>query len=244
MCLIDANFQQADTGKLLNVYFPNITQILKDEGSLTPERIEQYMVERRDFNTSFLLGPATPRDASPVFFNSRLYLQVIEVLKQNFDYILIDTPVAELYHDILRGFALPTADYIIAPITPAIHTLMNAEGWLRTITQPRHQGGDEIDPDKIGVVLNQAQDGVDCDEEQVRRDLYAWRFIGSVPMTPEWLRCVNNNEFVATKNIPVINESFANILYSATGEEILLRGMGAGDDSSSRGILSKLRRRR
>lgn len=245
VALVDANFQQADTGKLLNVYTPNISNILKDEGSLVPERIEQYLIDRRDLNASFLLGPATPRDATPTFFNARLYSQVLAVLKQNFDYILIDTPVAELYHDILRGFALPLADYIVVPITPAIHTLMNADGWLRTITQPRHQGGDEVDPAKIGVVLNQAQDGVDCDEDEVRRELYAWTFIGSVPMTKEWLRANNNNEFVATKNLPVISEAFANILYAATGEEVLLQGLVAANQGNDRkGMLSKLRRRR
>ena len=242
VALIDANFQQADTGKLLNVYTPNISNILKDEGSLVPERIEQYMIERRDFNASFLLGPATPRDATPTFFNARLYNQVLAVLKQSFDYIIIDTPVAELYHDILRGFALPAADYIVVPITPAIHTLMNADGWLRTITQPRHQGGDEIDPAKIGVVLNQAQDGVDCDEEEVRRELYSWNFIGSVPMTKEWLRANNNNEFVAAKNLPEIVEAFANILYAATGEEVLLQGLIADPNQGKKGILSRLRR--
>lgn len=244
VCLIDANFQQADTGKLLNVYSPNVTNIVKDEGSLVPERIEQYMIDRRDLNTSFLLGPATPRDASPMFFNSRLYTQILDVLRQNFDYILIDTPVAELYHDILRGFALPQADYIVVPITPAIHTLMNADGWLRTITLPRHQGGDEIDVEKVGVVLNQAQEGVDCDEEQVRRELFAWRFIGSVPMTKDWLRANNNNEFVATKNLAEIGDAFANILYAATGEETLLQGLHASAPGSSRkGLMSRLRRR-
>jgi len=244
VALIDANFQQADTGKLLNVYTPNISNILKDEGSLTPERIEQYMIDRRDLNASFLLGPATPRDATPSFFNSRLYGQVLTVLKQNFDYILIDTPVAELYHDILRGFALPAADYIVVPITPAIHTLMNADSWLRTITQPRHQGGDEIDPNKIGVVLNQAQDGVECDEDEVRRELYSWNFIGSVPMTKEWLRANNTGEFIATKPIPEISEAFANILYAATGEELLLQGFDTAQTGSKRGLLSKLRRRK
>jgi MinD-like ATPase involved in chromosome partitioning or flagellar assembly len=243
VALIDANFQQADTGKLLNVYTPNISNVLKDEGSLVPERIEQYMIERRDYNASFLLGPATPRDATPTFFNARLYNQVLAVLKQNFDYIIIDTPVAELYHDILRGFALPAADYIVVPITPAIHTLMNADGWLRTITQPRHQGGDEVDPAKIGVVLNQAQDGVDCDEEEVRRELYSWNFIGSVPMTKEWLRANNNNEFVATKNLPEMAEAFANILYAATGEEVLLQGLVADPNQGKKGLLSRLRRR-
>jgi MinD-like ATPase involved in chromosome partitioning or flagellar assembly len=245
VCLVDANFQQADTGKMLNEYSPNVTHILKDEGSMVPERIEQYLVHRRDLNTSFLLGPPTPRDASPVFFNARLYTQIIEVLRQNFDYILIDTPVAELYHDILRGFALPQADYIVVPITPALHTLMNADGWLRTITQSRHQGGDDIDQERIGIVLNQAQDGVDCDEDQVKRELFAWRFVGSVPLTKEWVKCNNNNEFVATKNFPDINDALANILYNATGEQILLEGMQAGmDQDRPRGIKGLLRRKR
>lgn len=243
VALIDANFQQADTGKLLNVYTPNISNILKDESSMVPERIEQYMVERPNLNTSFLLGPATPRDATPAYFNAKLYSQVLSVLRKNFDYILIDTPVAELYHDILRGFALPQADYIVVPITPAIHTLMNADGWLRMITQPRHQGGDEVNPAKIGIVLNQAQDGVDCDEDEVKRELYAWTFIGSVPMTKEWLKSNNNNEFVATKNIPEISNAFANILYSATGEEVLLQGLVPQQEQGKKGLLSKLRRR-
>jgi MinD-like ATPase involved in chromosome partitioning or flagellar assembly len=223
--LIDANFQQADTGKLLNQYRPNITNLVKDESSLTPEGIEAHLVHRADYNCSFLLGPATPRDASPTYFNSRLYTQITDVLRQGFDYVLVDTPVAELYHDILRGYALPQADYIIVPITPAVHTLMNADAWLRTITQSKHQGGDGIDPNKVGLVLNQAQEGVDCDEEQVKRELYSWRFIGSVPMTKEWLRANNNNEFVATKNYQDLNEAFANILYHATGEEALVAGL-------------------
>lgn len=242
VALIDANFQQADTGKLLNCYTPNISDVLKDESSLSPGTIEQYMIQR--FNVSFLLGPATPRDATPSFFNSRLYGQVLSVLKQNFDYIIIDTPVAELYHDILRGFALPAADYIIVPITPAIHTLMNADSWLRTITLPRHQGGDEINPEKIGVVLNQAQDGVECDEDEVRRELYSWNFIGAIPMTKEWLKATNTGEFVAMMPVPVIHEAFANILYYATGEESLLQGFDAESPTSKKSLLSWVRRRK
>lgn len=242
VALIDANFQQADTGKMLNCYTPNISDILKDESSLSPGTIEQYMIQR--CSVSFLLGPATPRDATPAFFNSRLYSQVLSVLKQNFDYIIIDTPVAELYHDILRGFALPAADYIIVPITPAIHTLMNADSWLRTITLPRHQGGDEISPEKIGVVLNQAQEGVECDEDEVRRELYSWNFIGSIPMTKEWLKATNTGEFIALMPVPEIHEAFANILHSATGEESLLQGFDEEGKTSKKSLLSWVRRRK
>jgi len=225
VCLIDANFQQADTGKLLNQFTPNIGNILKDQAALTPDRIEEYLIARPNWNTSFLLGPTTPKDASPVHYNGQFYSRILDVLRQRFDYIVIDTPVAEVYHDILRGFALPEADFIVLPIVPAIHTLMNTDAWLRTVTLPKHAGGDGIDPNKIGIVLNQAQDDVDCDEEQVRKELYGWNYIGAIPATKEWLRCVNNGELIATKNYYEINGALASILYASTGLESLIYGL-------------------
>ena len=235
VCLIDANFQQADTGKILCQYSPSISNLLRDQASIVPERIEEYLVHRPEWNTSFLLGPATPRDASPMHYNSELYSRILDVLRTRFDYIVIDTPVAEVFHDILRGFALPEADFIVVPIVPAIHTLMNADGWLSTITLPRHSGGDGIDPERIGVMLNQAQEGVDCDEDEVRRELYSWRFIGSIPQTKEWLRCVNAGELIATKNYAEVNTALDNILFAATGLESLLHGYDDAVDHSGGG---------
>jgi septum formation inhibitor-activating ATPase MinD len=245
VCLVDANFQQPDVGKLLNQYSPNIGNLMRDQAAITPERIEEYLIERPKWNTSFLLGPATPRDASPVYFNSQLYQRVLDALRQRFDYIVIDTPVAEVYHDILRGFALPEADYIIVPIVPALHTLMNADDWLRIITSPQHAGGDGINPEKIGIVLNQEQSGIGCDEEQVRRELYGWNFIGSIPATKEWLRCVNEGELIATKNYIEINEPFASILANATGlDELAAIAAPSQDRNPSGGLKGLLRRRK
>ena len=243
VCLIDANFQQADIGKLLDQYTPNIGNMLRDQASIVPERIEEYLIERPNWNVSFLLGPSTPKDASPVHFNSALYQRILDVLRTRFDYIIVDTPVAEVYHDILRGFALPQADYVIVPIVPAMHTLMNADSWLSTVTLPRHAGGDDVDPEKVGVVLNQAQDGVSCDEEQVRRELYKWNLIGSIPATKEWLRCVNQDEVIATKGYVEIDEALANILYYATGIESLLTNMEEANTAPPKtGLWSKLMR--
>jgi len=244
VCVIDANFQQADAGKMLGQYSPNITNIIKDTASLAPNAIERYLVRREDLNLSVLLGPSMPEEANPQYLNARLYNQVLDALRPNFDYIFIDTPVAEVYHDLFRGFVLPAADYIIVPLTPVLHTIMNVDAWLHTVTLPRHTGGDDVDPNKVGIVLNQAEDGVDIGEVEIRRELSKWHFIGSVPRSKAWINAVNNYEMVATKNYHELNDSFSRILYFATGEEALLVGIAQGAPQVStggrRGLLGRL----
>lgn len=225
VCVIDTNFQQADIGKYLNAYNPNITDLVRDQGLIHKDRIASKLLHRPDLNMSALLGPATPVDANPLWINARLYCQCLVVLRQLYDYVFIDTPVAELYHDIFRDFALPEADYILVPVAPNYPTIMNTDAWLGAVTTPRLAGGAGVDPEKVGIVLNRAQDDIGCSEEEVRVELAQWQFIGAIPETKEWQRANNLDEIVATKNYAELNEAFARILYAATGEESLLEGM-------------------
>jgi cellulose biosynthesis protein BcsQ len=243
VCVIDANFQQADAGKLLDKYSPNIVNLSKDRAAITPEQIERYLIERPDLNISALLGPAIPSEANPVLFTGALYNQILEALRPNFDYIFIDTPVAEIFHDIFKNFALPQADFIVVPITPAYHTVMNADSWLNTITQPTHNQGEGIDPSIIGIVLNQSRENVGITEDEIRQELFHWKYLGSIPDTNEWVRALNNNELIATKNIHELNVAFGRILYEATGEQEMLYGIDLNAPAPRRGLLGRLRRR-
>lgn len=221
VCLIDANVQQADTGKYLNVYSPNIENVLKDPTSIHPDRINHYLLHKADLNMSALLGPATPESANPLFFTGRRYKQILDALRPNYDYIVIDTPVAELYHDLFREFALPEADFIIVTISPNTTTLLNTDSWLRQVTASRNADGMGISKDKIGIVLNRAQSDIGLTEDEARRELGEWNWLGSIPETKEWQRCNNHNEIVATKNYDDLNKAFSLVLSHATGEELL-----------------------
>lgn len=221
VCLIDANVQQADTGKYLNAYTPNVEGVLKDVSAIHPDRIMSYLLHKPELNMSALLGPTTPEVANPLYFTGARYAQILDALKPNFDYIIIDTPVAELYHDMFVEFALPKADFIATTIAPNVATLMNTDGWLRQVVAPRAANGMGVDRDKIGIVLNRAQDDIGMSEDEVRRELGEWRYLGAIPETKEWQRCNNRNEVVATKNYHELNEAFATVLYAATGEELL-----------------------
>lgn len=243
VCVIDANVQQADTGTYLGRFTPNVENVLKDPSSIHPDRINDHLIHMPNLNLSALLGPSTPEVANPLYFSGKRYSQILDALKPNYDYIFIDTPVAELYHDMFRDFALPRADYLCLVATPNVTTLINTDAWLRQVTAPVNRDGMGVDPQRVGIVLNRAEDDIGLDLDEVRRELGAWRVIGAVPETKEWRRCNNKGQLVATKNYTELNEAFSQVLESATGEDLVVHGTALPATKQRGGILAKLKRK-
>lgn len=241
VCIIDANVQQADTGKYLNAYTPNVEDLLRDPSAVHPDRIGQYLLHKPQLNLSALLGPATPDTANPVHFTGRRYEQILQALKPNFDYIFIDTPVAEFYHQMFQVFALPNADFIVVAVTPNVPTLVSADMWLRQVTAPKSANGMGIDESRIGVTLNRAEEGIGCSEDEVRANLAEWRYLGAIPETKEWKLANNACELVVTKNYHELNEAFAHVLAQATGETWLTEGMSL-EAAPTEGLGGKFKR--
>jgi MinD-like ATPase involved in chromosome partitioning or flagellar assembly len=232
VCIIDTNYQQADTGKYLGQYTPNVVNLIKDPSLMTYDRITSALIHRSDMNFSALLGPATPDDALSLLtadtgqtgssFSGRFYSEVLSLLKQHYDYIFIDTPVAEKFHSLFRDFALPNADYLIVPVIPSKQTVHNTYMWLNSaVTAPKVARGAGLSPEKIGIVLNRAEDGVGYGELEIMEELRNYNFLGSVPETKEWKKANNEGELIASKNKTEINEAFAKILAQVTGENLL-----------------------
>lgn len=240
--LVDVNFQQADISKYLGVWSPTVIDLMRDPSGLSVERITNYLIARPDLGVSLLLGPASISEADPTYINGALYTAILHILRQLFDYIVIDTPVAEKYHDIFADFVLPQADALIVPVNPNYPTLMNTELWLRNITSPQHAGGEGFDPQKAFVVLNQARTDVGCNEDQVKHELAQWQFIGSIPDTAAWKKACNEFEIIANKNFSELNYSFAQILYAVTHEQTLLETARPPAAASAPSAMTRLRR--
>ena len=231
VCIIDTNYQQADTGKYLGQYTPNVVNLIKDPSLVTADRITSALIHRSDMNFSALLGPATPDDALSLLtadsgqsgssFSGRFYTEVLSLLKLHYDYIFIDTPVAEKFHSLFRDFALPNTDYLIVPVTPSKQTVHNTYMWLNAaVIAPKVARGAGMSSQNIGIVLNRAEDNVGYGELEVMEELRNFNFLGSVPETKEWKRANNEGELIASKNISIINDAFAKILSQVTGENL------------------------
>lgn len=215
VCLVDMNFQQADIGSYLGREKPNVTKIIHRQNLLHPDHIEDALVYREDENFFALLGPSSIEEASPNQVNTALYRQIIEVLQERFDYILIDTPVAERYHQVL-DYALPKANFIITPVTPNRVGLEKVREWLDSITQPSHAGGYGIEPTKIGLVLNKAKLGIHCDPQDVEDMMTNYPWLGLLPDSDAWQDAENTGRLIGGNPPEELAEPFRYMLYKAT----------------------------
>jgi MinD-like ATPase involved in chromosome partitioning or flagellar assembly len=251
VCIIDTNYQQADTGKYLGQYTPNVVNLIKDPSLVTADRITSALIHRSDMNFSALLGPATPDDALSLLtadsgqsgssFSGRFYTEVLSLLKLHYDYIFIDTPVAEKFHSLFRDFALPNTDYLIVPVTPSKQTVHNTYMWLNSaVIAPKVARGAGMSSQNIGIVLNRAEDNVGYGELEVMEELRNFNFLGSVPETKEWKRANNEGELIASKNISVINDAFAKILSQVTGENLTRNINNAKEVERKKSFLSSI----
>lgn len=227
VCVIDSNFQQADAGKYLSIYSPNIHTITQNPALLTKEYILQGLAHKPEYNLSVLLGPTNVDEGNPANLTPELYNQILGLLKNHYDYIFIDTPVAEKYHQMFEKFAIPNADYMIVPVTPNMATIQDTDNWLQAavVADPRNRRGG-IAEDRIGIVLNRAEENIGCDELEVQQCLARWEYLGSIPETAAWKLANNRNELVVTKQnvegVAAINSAISSILYQATGEHFLV----------------------
>jgi cellulose biosynthesis protein BcsQ len=219
VALVDANIQQSDSGLYLGgSHTPTVMELVRDQSLITPESVNQGLQHRHDLNLSVLLGPNSSVDANPAYLNSDLYNRVLDAMKFNYDYIIIDTPVAERYHDLVSGFAVPQADFLIVPAIPSYQTLVNINRWLKeTVSAPRSANGLGVPYERIGVVLNRAEEDISCGEEEVKQELGSWQFLGSIPESKEWKRANNEHRLVALSNLHDLNEALVHILNQATG---------------------------
>jgi MinD-like ATPase involved in chromosome partitioning or flagellar assembly len=223
VCVVDANFQQSDLGKHIVAFQPNIATLVRSMADIGPDRIGRHILTRNDLGCDFLLGPPTPEESNAAWITPALYSRAIDSLRSLYDYIILDTPVAEPHHDLFNEFVLPQSDFLAIAVNPHWATIHNAYEWLNFITRPALSGGQGVDESRIGIMLNSADEKVGCTEEEVAREFASYRFLGSIPYSSEWKLAANRNEVYAVRFPDGLNRIAGDILHQITGEQTLLQ---------------------
>ncbi|MEV5709688.1 AAA family ATPase [Actinoallomurus sp. NPDC052274] len=218
--LVDTNFQQADVARYLNVKSPTVVDLLRSPGDITSETIRNHLAHVPQIGLYALLGPPEAITADPSLINSLPYQRILNTLRKTFDFVFIDTPVAEVYHTTFTDLVLPSADAILVPVEPSRVTLESVQSWLRAITMPRHSRGGGVPPEKLSLLLNRARVDVDCSPEDVMDLLPGWRFVGMIPEDHEWMRAANNYQPIALRADPELDAAFRSILQTLTEDPI------------------------
>lgn len=242
VAIVDANVQQADLGKQLAAFHPNIADLVEFQDRLSPDIVHSRMIHRPQLGISALLGPEDPAKANPLAVSPELYLAVTNILREMFDYVVVDSPVAELYHDLFDRYILPAADFLIVSVAPATVTVLNTKAWLYQITSPNRPPSLRVDPNRVGLVLNRLEEGIGLDEDRLREDLASWRILGRIPEVKEWKRSMNLTEVLAARNFREMERTFDEILWQVTGEQVFqaTRPDGNGEPAPSTSWLRRL----
>ncbi|MFD0540685.1 AAA family ATPase [Actinomadura luteofluorescens] len=240
VALVDTNFQQADVARYLNVEAPTILDMLRANGSLRVENVRNHLAHIADADLFTLLGPQDVTMADPALINAVLYRRIITVLRQAFDFVFVDTPVAELYHMTFTDLVLPEADAILVPVEPNRVTLEAARAWLSAITMARHSRSGGVDPEKLSLILNRARTDVDCSPEDVMDLMPGWRFVGMIPEDLEWTQAANNRRLNALRIGPDLETTFREILQFVTGDPVFGQSLAAQPGAGRGGIWKRL----
>lgn len=150
ICLVDLNLQFGDLDLLLNLNPDNTIAGLAQRGNagLDAELVEQYLTKHEESGLKILVAPSAPRYAESI--TAYTVEQVIDALRESFQYIIIDT--TSQLQDITLA-ALDAANTILLLTSLdllALHKTRTAMEMLRQL----------YTVDKIQPVLNRANSDV------------------------------------------------------------------------------------
>lgn len=157
--LIDLNLQFGDVDLMLNLT-PEYTVagLAQKHGDLDPDLVNSYLTQHES-GLKVLVAPSTPQYAETI----TVYLveQVLDVLKSQFDYIIIDTP--SILQDTTLA-ALDVSEHILLLTTLDLLALHNTKTALEMLQQL-------YSPEKIRLVLNRSNADVGITPEDVESTL-------------------------------------------------------------------------
>jgi len=154
--LVDLNLQSGDLELLLGVKPKfSLADVVENRDRLDDALLTSYLTQRSK-NVSLLAAPLTAESAEDI--EPRHIYEIMELLRQRFDNVIIDTPHS---FDAVTISALDHADQILMVLTLEIHAIRSTRRALEIFDRlgyPRK---------KIRLVVNRWSKNVELDQKQV-----------------------------------------------------------------------------
>lgn len=174
-------------------------------------KLKQAIIKDKRFNNLYLLPTAQTRDKNDI--TTKQMQKLINELKQDFDYVLIDCPAG-----IEQGFenAVIGADRAIVVVNPEITSVRDADrviGKLDAKGLDRHQ----LIINKLNYVMTKKGDMLDVDDIM---ETLSIKLLGVVPDDKNITISTNKGEPVVLSNSSKAGNAYINIAKRIMGEEI------------------------
>lgn len=202
VCVIDLDVRDGQLGFLNGAQSPTVVDILGG-GILTPENISQGIFKSPTMECDFIFAAKRARYTAAI--PPDFYAALIQLLREMYDYIILDTSVNYL-DPLLESVAYPMADKIIFVTDLGISSIFGMVRWLQEVTSVE-DNKDPIDPEKIGIVVNKVLADVNMDINKIKQATSGRPILSMFPSVPKLITyAANTNSLEQTLNMPKINE--------------------------------------
>lgn len=185
-------------------------------------RLKQAMIKDKRFNNLFLLPTAQTRDKNDI--KAEDMLNLVNELKEEFDYVLIDCPAG-----IEQGFenAVIGADRAIIVVNPEVTSVRDAD---RVIGKLDAKGIDDHQLLINRLNVDMAKKGEMLNIDDIN-DILSIKLLGVVPDDRNITVSTNKGEPIVLDDKAFAGQAFKNIAKRITGEQVPLmnlEGEGGG----------------
>lgn len=174
--VVDLDVRDGQVGFLTGNMKPTVLH-MRSQG-ISNMTLEQSKIHSDRLKVDLLLAPKRPRlsDDTPAEF----YLELIQLLKKNYDYIILDTSVNYL-DPLLENVAYPIADQIIFVTDIVVNSVYSMTRWIQEVTRPQSKQGMGIPINKIGIVVNKSISNVNMSGQKIARSALGIPVITVIP---------------------------------------------------------------
>lgn len=225
VCLIDTDIGLRNLDVVLGLE----NRIVYDLVDVIEEtcRLEQAMIRDKQYDGLYLLPAAQTRDKNSI--SGPQMKKVIEELKEQMDYIIVDSPAG-----IEQGFknAIAGADHAIIVTTPEVSAIRDADRIIGLL-EAEGLNGPQVIINRIRADMVDSGNMMNIDDIT---DILAVDLVGIVPEDENVVMSTNKGEPVATNERAISGKAYRNIADRITGKEIPMMKL------EKEGFFSKLKK--
>lgn len=220
VCVVDLDTRDGQLGFLNGAQDPSVIDILV-EGAPTKESIKKGIWHNKNMDVDFIFSAKRPRNAAAI--PNAFYGSLVQKLREVYDYVILDTSVNYL-DPLLDKVAYPAADSIVFVSDIGISSIFGMMRWIRETTQSDDETHVNIDPTKIGVVINKVLNDVNMDTDKIEAAASGLPIWGVLPSFPGIVTyAANTSSMDQVLNQPIINagiKSVADTIVARDGRTI------------------------
>lgn len=185
VCHLDANVGQADGAPFLEGHFSpvgvrTITTLAKNEHI---PNIGLIVTKLSGLHFDALLGPKPSVEVARKEITPSTYIDASKMLLTEYDYVVVDTQVAEYGDQMFSFFLLPNLDRLVC-IVPQIPPVVDrTKVWLSSISDPVFTHDNQVANEKIGLLLNGFDPKGPFGTADVVKVMPHWTILDTIPWT-------------------------------------------------------------